>query len=74
VLVPAVLGPEEGEDGELEIVRIAPEQRADTVELPVPEAEGAMERLFDDAAQRPTQGLSLSRGPDLGMVEYPPDA
>jgi hypothetical protein len=42
VLVAAVLRPEEREDCELEVVRLALEQVADTVELPVREAEGAM--------------------------------
>jgi hypothetical protein len=35
VLVAAVLGPEEGEDRELEMVRVAPEQLPDTVRFPV---------------------------------------
>ena len=52
VLVATVLGPEEREDDELEVVRLAAEKRADTVELPVREAERAVERLFGDAAQR----------------------
>ena len=51
VLVAAVLRPEQREDGELEVVRVAPEQLADTVELPVGEAEGAVERLFRDLRQ-----------------------
>jgi hypothetical protein len=50
VLVAAVLGPEQREDGELEVVRIAPEQLADTFELPVREAERPME-LFRDLRQ-----------------------
>jgi hypothetical protein len=60
VLVPAVLRPEKREDGELEVLRIATEQRSDTVVLPVREAEGAVERLFGDAAQRTTQTTSLA--------------
>jgi hypothetical protein len=52
VLVAAVLGPEEGEDGELEIVRRALEQFADSIELPVGESEGAVEWLFRDARQK----------------------
>ena len=40
VLVAAVLRPEEREDGELEVVRVAPEQLADSVQLPVGETEG----------------------------------
>jgi hypothetical protein len=53
MLVPAVLGPEQREDGELEVVRLALEQPADTVELPVRQAEGAVERLFRDRSQVP---------------------
>jgi hypothetical protein len=41
-----VLRPEEREDGELEVVRLALEQLLDTVEFPVRQAEGAVERLF----------------------------
>ena len=51
VLVAAVLGPEEREDGELEVVRLALEQLLDTVELPVRQAEGTVERLFGDPRQ-----------------------
>jgi hypothetical protein len=51
VLVGAVLRPEQREDGELEVVRVAPEQLADTVELPVGQPEGAVERLFGDPRQ-----------------------
>jgi hypothetical protein len=52
VLVRTVLRPEEREDGELEVVRLAAEQVADTFELPVGEAEGAVKRLFCDPRQR----------------------
>ncbi|HEY7179361.1 MAG TPA: hypothetical protein VH305_09315 [Gaiella sp.] len=51
MLVAAVLRPEEGEDLELEVVRLAVEQRDDASELPVREAEPAMERVFRDGAQ-----------------------
>jgi hypothetical protein len=51
VLVAAVLRPEEREDLELEVVRLAVEQRDDASELPVREAEPAMERVFRDGAQ-----------------------
>ena len=51
VLVAAVLRPEEREDGELEVIRLALHQLLDTVELPVGEAEGAVERLFCDPRQ-----------------------
>jgi hypothetical protein len=57
VLVAAVLGPEKREHGELEVVRLAVEQRDDAIELPVREAELAMERLFRDRAQE----ISLAR-------------
>ena len=52
VLVAAVLRPEEREDGELEVVRLALEQLLDTVEFPVGQSEGAVERLFGDPRQR----------------------
>ena len=51
VLVGAVLRPEEREHRQLERVRLALEQLADTVELTVGEAEGAMKRLLRDARQ-----------------------
>jgi hypothetical protein len=51
MLVAAVLGPQEREDGELEVVRISPEQGLDALVLPVRQAEGTMERLLRHAAQ-----------------------
>jgi len=51
VLVAAVLRPQQREDRELEVVRRALQQLADTVELPVRQAESAMERLFRDLRQ-----------------------
>ena len=51
VLVAAVLGPEQREDRELEVVRVAFEQAPDTLQLPVGEAEGPVERLFCDRRQ-----------------------
>jgi hypothetical protein len=60
VLVPAVLRPEEREDGELEVVRVALEKSPDALVLPVGQPEGAMERLFRDAAQ----SASLARRSD----------
>jgi len=51
VLVPAMLGPEEREDRELEVVGIPPEQLAYALRLPVGEPEGTMERLVRNAAQ-----------------------
>jgi hypothetical protein len=47
MLVAAVLRPEEREDGKLEVVGLAVEQVADTVELLVRKAEGAVQRLLD---------------------------
>ena len=52
VLVRAVLRPEEGEDGELERIRVPAEQVADALEFPVREAECPVERLFRDGRQR----------------------
>jgi hypothetical protein len=52
MLVAAVLRPEEREDRELEVVRLALEQLLDTVELPVGQAEGTVERLFRNRGQR----------------------
>jgi hypothetical protein len=52
MFVRAMLGPEEREDSELEVVRLAVEQVADTFELPVGEAEGAVKRLFCNPLQR----------------------
>jgi hypothetical protein len=60
VLVAAVLGPEQGEDSELEVVRTALEQLADTVELPVGETEGPVERLVGNGGQ----GRMVSVVPD----------
>ena len=51
MLVAAVLRPEQGEDRELEVVRLPPEQGDDTVELLVREAERAVDRLSDGGAQ-----------------------
>jgi hypothetical protein len=51
VLVTTVLRPEQREDGQLKVVRLAARQVADTVELPVREAEQAMEGLFGDGTQ-----------------------
>ena len=51
VLVAAVLRPEEREDGELEVVRVAAEELPDSIRLPVGETEGPMERLFRDLRQ-----------------------
>ena len=58
VLVAAVLRPEQREDRELEVIRLAREQLADSVELAVGETERLVERLFED----PRQGIDTSRG------------
>jgi len=42
VLVTAVLRPEQGEDRQLEVIRVAPEQLPDTVRFPVGQTEGAV--------------------------------
>ena len=63
VLVAAVLGPEEREDGELEVVRLALEQAADSLELPVREAECAMERRFRHARQDRSVAARSDAGP-----------
>jgi len=51
MLVPAVLRPEEREDGELEVVRVAAEELPDSFRLPVGETEGPVERLFRNLRQ-----------------------
>jgi hypothetical protein len=63
VLVAAVLRPEQGEDGELEVVRAAAEQFLDSVELPVGEPEGAVERLFRDGRQMFESSREVGRLP-----------
>ena len=51
VLVAAVLRPEQREDGELEVVRIAAEELLDSFSFPIGQPESAMERLFGDLIQ-----------------------
>jgi hypothetical protein len=46
-----VLRPEQREDRKLEVVRLALEQFADSVELPVGETERPVERLIEDPRQ-----------------------
>jgi hypothetical protein len=58
VLVAAVLRPEEGEDGELEVVRVSAEQLPDTVRFPVGETKDAVEGLI-----LPNERLALGGGP-----------
>jgi hypothetical protein len=59
VLVPAVLGPEQREDRELEVVRRPLEQLTDAIELVVGEAEAAVKRFRDGA-----QAASLAAARD----------
>ena len=46
-----MLRPQDGEDGELEVVRVAVEQLPDSSGFPIGETEGAMERLICDLRQ-----------------------
>jgi len=57
MLVAAVLGPQQREDRELEVVRLPAEQAADPLELAVRQPEGAMKRLF----RYRRQGIECSR-------------
>ncbi len=51
MLVGAVLGPKEREDGELEVVRVSAQKLADPLQLPISESERSMKGLFDDLRQ-----------------------
>jgi hypothetical protein len=51
MLVAAVLRPEQRENGQLEVVRVAAEQALDTAELSVGQTESAVEWLLGDRAQ-----------------------
>ena len=59
MLVPAVLRPEQGEDRELEVVRIAAEQLADAIELLVGQPQRTVEWLFRRDLR---QGQESTRG------------
>jgi hypothetical protein len=59
MLVAAMLGPEEREDGKLEVVRITAEQFADAVELLVGQPQRTVERLFRSDLR---QGQQCTRG------------
>jgi hypothetical protein len=61
VLIATVLRPEQREDSQLEAVRVALEQATDTLQLPVGEAEGTVQRLFRDCCQ---SYFSLEPEPD----------
>jgi hypothetical protein len=51
MLVAAVLRPEQGEDRELEVVRLASEEIDDALELPVGQSESSVNGLFGDLRQ-----------------------
>jgi hypothetical protein len=55
-----MLGPEQREHRELEMVRLAPEKIPDPLELAVREPERAVQRLFRNLRQ----GVSVSPPPD----------
>jgi predicted transcriptional regulator len=58
VLVAAVLGPEQREDRELEVVRLTFEKAPDSLELIVREPQRAVQRLFRNLRQE----VSVSGG------------
>jgi hypothetical protein len=58
VLVAAVLGPEQREDGELEVVRSTAEQLVDALEFSVGEAELTMEKYGDPRQGNESNGRS----------------
>jgi hypothetical protein len=60
VLVAAMLGPQQREDRELEVVRLAFEKTPDPLELAVGEPERAVQRLFRNLRQE----ASVSPPPD----------
>ena len=61
MLVAAVLGPEQREDRELEVIRLPAEQVADSLELAVRQPEGAMKRLFRYRRQVPESSRLTGR-------------
>jgi hypothetical protein len=67
VLVRAVLRPEQREDRELEVVRLALEQLADAVQLVVGQAERAVERLSGDRRQMPDPRRTSGRAGSCGQ-------
>jgi hypothetical protein len=65
VLVAAVLGPEQREDRQLEVVRLTLEQLDDTGELAVREPERSMQRdVVDRLFRDRVQATSVSAAPD----------
>ena len=65
MLVAAVLRPEDGEDGELEVVRRSFEQVVDPLEFPVRETERSMKLLLVDRGQKASLAAA-SDGPSGG--------
>jgi hypothetical protein len=68
VLVAAVLAPEQREDGELEVIRVAAEQLLDARELWIRETQGAMERLLDDGRQETSILVGEPDGPSIRLT------
>jgi hypothetical protein len=60
-----MLRPEQREDRQLEVVRLAAQQLPDAIELCVGETQGAVERLFGDRAQ----GASLAPARDGPRID-----
>jgi hypothetical protein len=61
MLVPAVLRPQQREDGELEVVGLALEQLDDARVLGIGEAERLVQRLFRDPRQVPESSRLTGR-------------
>jgi hypothetical protein len=75
VLVAAVLRPEHGEDGELEVVRPAREELRDAVELPIGEAERPVQGLLVQwLLDECSQAASLTAGSDGSLGASRPAA
>jgi hypothetical protein len=70
VLVAAVLRPEKREDGQLEVIWPAPEQCLDTVELPVREAERAVQRAVSNGAQEASPTISSRAEGEEGSSSF----
>jgi hypothetical protein len=68
VLVPAVFRPEQGEDRQLEVVRLALQEFADALELFVREPERAMQGLFSNLRQKPILAGGHDGQGDAGSV------
>ena len=63
MLVAAVLGPEEREDRQLEVVRLALEQLDDALQLPVGQSECAVNGLGGDLRQVIQSSREVRRQP-----------